>query len=209
MSNRFKTEQEEFWAGRFGDDYIGRNTAESLAASNLALFARILSRCSGLQSLIEFGCNVGLNLRAIRALLPTIELEGVENNAKAVQALEVWGGAQQIHHKSILEFEPRRTWSMALVKGVLIHINPEYLTHVYELLHRASSRYVLIIEYYNPTPTEVLYRGHEGRLFKRDFAGEVLDKYSGLRVVDYGFVWHRDPMFPQDDSTWFLLEKSG
>jgi spore coat polysaccharide biosynthesis protein SpsF len=26
-------------------------------------------------------------------------------------------------------------------------------------------------------------------------------------LVDYGFAYHRDPNFPQDDITWFLLEK--
>jgi hypothetical protein len=29
-----------------------------------------------------------------------------------------------------------------------------------------------------------------------------------LRLVDYGFVYRRDPAHPQDDLTWFLLEKT-
>lgn len=52
----------------------------------------------------------------------------------------------------------------------------------------------------------VKYRGNEDRLFKRDFAGELIDKYN-LNLIDYGFTYHRDSYFPQDDSTWFLLEK--
>ena len=63
------------------------------------------------------------------------------------------------------------------------------------------------MEYYNPTPVEVTYRGNTGKLFKRDFAGELLDKYSDLELVDYGFIYHRDNCFPQDDITWFLMEK--
>jgi spore coat polysaccharide biosynthesis protein SpsF len=51
------------------------------------------------------------------------------------------------------------------------------------------------------------YRGNEDRLFKRDFAGEMLNKYSDLSLVDYGFSYRKDPIFPQDDITWFLLEK--
>jgi hypothetical protein len=43
--------------------------------------------------------------------------------------------------------------------------------------------------------------------FKRDFAGEIMDRFPDLRLVDYGFVYHRDPQFPQDDFTWFLMEK--
>jgi spore coat polysaccharide biosynthesis protein SpsF len=70
-----------------------------------------------------------------------------------------------------------------------------------------SSRYILVCEYYNPTPVSIDYRGHSDRLFKRDFAGEILDLYTDLTLRDYGFVYHRDTNFPLDDITWFLLEK--
>ena len=65
----------------------------------------------------------------------------------------------------------------------------------------------MVAEYYNPTPQMIPYRGHDDRLFKRDFAGEILDSFPDLSVRDYGFAWRRDPNFPQDDLTWFLLEK--
>ena len=68
---------------------------------------------------------------------------------------------------------------------------------------------ICIIEYYNKTPVEVPYRGHKGKLFKRDFAGEILDRHEDLMLADYGFVYHRDNNFPQDDLNWFLLEKKG
>ena len=96
---------------------------------------------------------------------------------------------------------------MVFIKGVLIHINPKYLDLVYKKLYNTSKKYILIAEYYNPTPVEINYRGHEGKLFKRDFAGEMMDKYSNLKLVDYGFSYHRDNNFIQDDITWFLLEK--
>ena len=38
-------------------------------------------------------------------------------------------------------------------------------------------------------------------------AGEILDRYPSLQLVDYGFAYRRDPNFPQDDITWFLMEK--
>ena len=50
------------------------------------------------------------------------------------------------------------------------------------------------------------YRGHENRLFKRDFAGEMLAKYDDLELMDYKFIYHGDHNFPQDDITWFLLK---
>jgi spore coat polysaccharide biosynthesis protein SpsF len=81
------------------------------------------------------------------------------------------------------------------------------LTVVYEKIYQASDRFILVCEYYNPTPTSISYRGHSDRLFKRDFAGEMLDKYSDLTLVDYGFAYHRDAAFPQDDITWILMQK--
>ena len=90
---------------------------------------------------------------------------------------------------------------------MLIHIHPDHLTTVYDQLYNSSRKYILMAEYYNPSPVSVNYRGHEDRLFKRDFAGEIMDRYSDLKLIDYGFAYHRDPVWPQDDITWFLMEK--
>jgi pseudaminic acid biosynthesis-associated methylase len=209
MAKQFRTEQEAFWAGEFGNDYVVRNNAEASIANNRAMFSRILARCPGARSLIEFGSNIGMNLRAIRTLLPQLTVDAIEINESAVKELTGWGGVRKIYHHSILEFKPEQTYDISLIAGVLIHINPDALQEVYDKLFRTSSRYVVLVEYYNPSPVEIPYRGHSGRLFKRDFAGEMLDKFPSLRVVDYGFVWRRDPVFPQDDPTWFVLEKSG
>ena len=95
---------------------------------------------------------------------------------------------------------------MTFTMGVLIHQDPSKLKIAYEKLYNHSSKYILIIEYYNPMPVSIIYRGEKDKLFKRDFAGEILDLYSNLRLLDYGFVYHRD-QFPQDDLTFFLLEK--
>ncbi len=203
----FKTDQEKFWAGEFGDHYIGRNQGADRVASNAAFFANILRSAQNVRSVIEFGANIGLNLEAIRTLLPKAELAGVEINQKAAEQLGAAIKGVQVYPISILDFKCKRMWDLVLIKGVLIHINPQSLPQVYEALYRASARYICIAEYYNPTPVSIPYRGHADRLFKRDFAGEMLDRCKYLRLLDYGFSYHRDGHFPQDDITWFLLEK--
>lgn len=207
MIKKYGTEQEQFWSGAFGDEYSSRNVGEHWIASNTALFSKVLARTTGVQSLIELGANIGLNLRALRGLLPKARLAAVEINPVAAQQLRDWGQVQDIHMDSLLDFAPTQQWDFVLIKGVLIHINPEALPRAYEALYRSSRRYLCVVEYYNPTPVTLSYRGHQERLFKRDFAGELLDRYPDLRLVDYGFSYHRDPNFPQDDTTWFLLEK--
>jgi spore coat polysaccharide biosynthesis protein SpsF len=67
---QYKTEQEAFWAGDFGTEYIGRNPTSELLASNLSLFSKALSKAQGLGSAIEFGANIGNNLRALQLLYP-------------------------------------------------------------------------------------------------------------------------------------------
>ena len=89
----------------------------------------------------------------------------------------------------------------------MIHINPDRLGTAYDQLARGSRRYIVMSEYYNPAPTDVTYRGHSERLYKRDFAGEFLDAHPDFELRDYGFIYHRDPLFPVDDFTWFLMER--
>lgn len=203
----FKTEQEQFWAGRFGDDYIGRNQEADIVAGNVALFSRVLERTSGVASVIEFGANIGLNLVALKGLLPQAEFAGVEINDSAVARLSQLGFVQPFH-QSILDFDSALTYDMVLSKTVLIHIAPDWLPTVYDKLHTAAGRYICLAEYYNPVPVEVSYRGHAGKLFKRDFAGEMLARFPGLKLAGYGFCYRNDPVFPMDDISWFLLEKT-
>lgn len=89
----------------------------------------------------------------------------------------------------------------------MIHQNAELLPNAYDVLYNSSRRYILLCEYYNPVPVEIDWRGNKGMMFKRDFAGEMLAKYPDLLLIDYGFIYHRDYNFPQDDFNWFLLEK--
>jgi spore coat polysaccharide biosynthesis protein SpsF len=199
-----RTEQEDFWAGEFGTEYITRNTGDDWIANNTAHFATILRRTSGITTVIELGANIGLNLQAIRRLLPSVELTGIEINADA--AKELHNANITAIHGSLLDVDPP-VCDLSFTKGVLIHINPDSLPIAYEKLYQASRRYILVCEYYNPSPVAIPYRGHTDRLFKRDFAGELLDRFADLRLIDYGFIYQRDPNWPQDDQTWFLLEK--
>ncbi|MCX6762609.1 MAG: pseudaminic acid biosynthesis-associated methylase [Candidatus Moranbacteria bacterium] len=203
----FKTDQEKFWAGEFGDKYIGRNNDLQMLSSSTVLFSKILKRTSQIKSILEFGANIGVNLAALRRLLPNAETSGVEINKEAVKGLKKNVKKGKVYHQSILDFKVDYQRDLVFTKGVLIHLNPTTLPDVYKKMYKASKRYILVAEYYNPTPIEISYRGNEGFLFKRDFAGELLETFKDLKLVDYGFAYRRDNNFPDDDISWFLLEK--
>ena len=203
----FKTEQEQFWSGEFGDSYLNRNNSEKMILSRMIHFARFFKSAPQLKSILELGCNIGMNLQALKRINPDFDLSGYEINPKAAAIAKELDVAKIVCETVIAPIKKGSTYDLTFTSGVLIHINPEYLEEVYQNLYDLSNRYILINEYYNPTPMMVEYRGVKDRLFKRDFAGEMIDKYN-LRLVDYGFLYRRDSYFPRDDSTWFLLEKS-
>lgn len=201
----YQTEQEQFWAGEFGDNYIGRNESEALLYSKVAMWSKMLRSAHSVRSVRELGCNIGLNLLALKRMQPSLSLSGIEINPVAAEQARQLDVAQ-ITCGTILDEIQDEPVDLTFTAGVLIHINPDQLDNVYRNLVNNSRRYVLVAEYYNPAPTAIMYRGHADRLFKRDFAGDLIEKY-GMKLVDYGFVYKRDNWAPQDDITWFLLEK--
>ena len=138
---KHKTEQEQFWAGKFGDDYILRNKGDRILSNNVSLFRDIIRSTNGVKSVMEFGANIGLNLKAIKQLRNDIELSAVEINKKAVSGLSKMKNIK-VYPQSILEFSSDYPRDLVFTKGVLIHINPDFLPRVYDLLYKTSNRYM-------------------------------------------------------------------
>lgn len=199
--------QEKFWKGKFGKDYIRRNKSKKLKKNTHVFFKKIFEKNKNIKisSLIELGANIGNNLESLSKIFKKTKMTAVEINKNACKELLKNNLKIDVINSSIASLNIKKTFDLVLVKGVLIHINPKQLSKVYLKIKNLSKRYILIAEYYNPAPTKLKYRGRQNKLFKRDFAGEMIKKYN-LKLVDYGFAYHLD-RYPQDDITWFLLKK--
>ena len=203
--------EEKFWSGNFGDSYIKRNSDKSLLKNNYSLFKKVLKK-KKFSNLIELGANVGLNIMAINKIFPNVKNYAVEINKTACQELSNNISRCKVYNGSILDYNnysrnfEKKNWDLVILKTVLIHVNPNYLEKIYKILQKCSKKYLLICEYYSPRPVMVKYRGHKNKLFKRDFAGEIIDNYH-FKLDSYGFVYHKDQIAPQDDINWFLLKK--
>lgn len=206
MNNSSYNEQESFWSGEFGDSYTQRSFSHGEIKSNIYLFHQILRRMDSVLSFIEFGCNLGMNLEALRFINPEFKLTGIEINTNAVDKAKKIEGVKVIHDSILSDQLPIEPSDCVFTKGVLIHIDPADLDKVYKNLVKFSTRYVLVCEYFNTTPVEIDYRGNQRKLFKRDFAYDLIKNYN-LELIDYGFVYRHDPNFVCDDQTWFLLKK--
>ena len=205
---RFHTDQEQFWAGDFGDYYVERNKSKQLLASNINFFTKALKSADSFEKCIEFGANIGMNIQALKKLFPDLDYYAIEINKKASKVLSNIISSENIFENSIFNFDSDEEWDLVLIKGVLIHINPDKLNKIYEILEKATKKYLLIGEYYSRNPENLIYRGFKDKLYKRDFAGEIMDKFPNFKLVDYGFIYHRDSKFPLDDISWFLLQKT-
>lgn len=192
----------ELWRGEFGDSYTKRNIADN--ESNIEFFRRIFDDGPHMiSSIMEFGCGKGANLCALELIFPEAKKYGVEINELAASEASNYG---KITNGSFFDYKVEETFDLVLTKGFLIHIAPEWLHYAYKTIYESSNEYILICEYYSKQPQEIEYRGQKGALWKRDFCGDIMDKYPDLELIDYGFVYDRDP-YPQDSINWWLLEK--
>ena len=171
------------------------------------MYKQIFKNIDSISSIIEFGPNIGLNLKAITELNTNInDVRAVELNKQACEILKT--NNYDVVEKSIIDYNDfDKKYDFVLSAGLLIHLQPTLLQNAYNALYESSKRYICIAEYYDPNPVSIPYRGHNDKLFKRDFAGDMMDKFPNLKLVDYKFTYKRDNKFPLDDITWFLLEK--
>jgi len=213
MSKRQKPEktlQLAKWTSDFGDEYAERNAFEEWRMiPGVEAWRRMMSGRE-VDSMLEIGCNVGLNLIFINALFAgRVKLYGVEPNPKAYQTLLsqpqiTLAGSWNCHAFSLPLADA--SVDLAFTAGVLIHIAPADLGQATDEIVRVAKRYVLCAEYFSHTPVEIPYRNHMGLLFKRDFGAFYLDRYPHLRCSDYGFLWKRE-YTSWDNVNWWLFEK--
>ena len=200
-------EQEKFWSGQFGNNYINRNKSKKLKKNTDLFFEKIFKEKKiKISNIIELGANIGNNLESLGKIFKNSHLFAIEINNKACDILKKKNSNINVINSDIETLKLDVKFDLVLVKGVLIHINPKQLNKIYKKIHNLSKKYILIAEYYSPKPVKLIYRGKTNKLFKRDFAGEMIKKYK-LKLLDYGFSYRFDK-FPQDDITWFLLKKN-
>ena len=96
---RKKTQQELFWEKEFGNKYIDRNLKYSDLMFSIG--KHLLTNNVLIDSALELGANVGLNLDAIKKFYPNIKTYGVEINKNACAI----GKKKHIYYnKSVYDF---------------------------------------------------------------------------------------------------------
>jgi len=205
------TQQLDKWAGDFGDAYSARCRAtEDAITERKRAWQRILRHVESVDSVLEVGCNVGINLHALADLLPDAYLEGVEPNERAAAIANdalpdslIRGGESVF---TMPDLYSDGLFQMVFTTGVLIHVAPDDLLTACTNIVNASQRYVYCQEYFSQHPREITYRGKRDMLWARDFGSFYMDNFPQLRCVTSGFFWKRTTGL--DDVTYWLFEKT-
>jgi pseudaminic acid biosynthesis-associated methylase len=192
---------EKMWAEDFGNQYTDRNDKDYSPRGDF--FGAIMSE-SSIQSVLEVGCNTGMNLEIIRQWLPINSAWGCDVNQYAIQELHNRHPQIQAVVASGFDIPFRDNYfDLVFTSGVLIHQKPTEVESVMQEIIRVSKKYVMAIEYYNEIFEEIPYRDHPGALFKGPF-GDVYEKRYGLKLIECGKVDKEDGF---DNCSFWLLEK--
>lgn len=185
---------EEFWSGAFGDEYVQRNQIQW--ELRVPFWLNTMNRTMP-ESVLEVGCNIGSNLRAIEQGYGA-QLRGVEINDTAIA--QAHDNGLMVAKCSVLELGLNCA-DLVFTCGVLIHVSQEDLKNAMQHIINAANRWVIAIEYEAEEETEVKYRGHDGKLWKRPF---------GKLYEDMGLtLWHKQKLTKEqgfDDCTCWTLE---
>ena len=193
-----QTPQEQFWMSDFGTHYTQRNRRDW--RTRIPFFTDILALTKA-KSILEVGCNWGLNLLAIKSIDPSIVVQGVEINQMALQ--EALDHGLDVFPASAVEVGDLwpESYDLTLTSGLLIHVPGVQLAKSMASIAKASRRYVLAIEYEAEEDEEIPYRGHSERLWKRPFGRMYQD--LGLKLIASGNA----PAEAFDQCAWWLMEK--
>ena len=170
-------QQRQFCEGEFVNSYIERNKSleevnhiykESTGITVEQIYAKFFSVIDKKSTILELGCNIGLNLNILQKLGFT-ELYGVEINKKAYEIARKNNPKINFINSSIEDYQSQEKFDLVFTSGVLIHIHPSILPVIINKIINLTRKYIFGFEYYADTLTEVKYRDHLNLLWKQNF----------------------------------------
>lgn len=208
-------EQARKWSGPFGRDYTDRNalSVEQMdeqsrlqhGISRSELYRLFLGEMDRSIRILEVGSNIGNQLACLERM-GFEKLYGIELQHYAIALSRSRGKDKLVIQASAFDIPFKDgCFDLVFTSGVLIHIHPNDIAGALDEIYRCTRNYIFGFEYFADELTEVLYRGQENLLWKRDFAQLYLQKFSSLEMVTEKRLRHLDG---SNTDAMFLLRKS-
>jgi spore coat polysaccharide biosynthesis protein SpsF len=198
------------WKGNYGDEYFDRNAPrKEWVLNTIKAMSRILSSLHGakLNKILEIGAADGINIESLQKITDA-DLYAIEPNKLAYERLlqKNLVPKENLYNKAMHEIKfDDNQFDLVFTKGVMVHIAEEDLHDFCAEMIRISSRYVVAIEFFADTVEYISHRGQKNNLIKRDYGEFLMDNYSNLSLVDYGFLWKKSTGL--HNFTYWIFEK--
>lgn len=213
MSNQ----QIDFWKGGFGKEYTDRNIfttsqlnemyVKSLGISREEMNMRFLGNLDKNIKILEVGCNVAQQLMLLQKM-GFENLYGIELQEYAIEKAKLQTNGINIIQASGLDIPFKDNFfDLVYTSGVLIHIHPDHLPIVIKEMLRSTNKYIWGYEYYSDKISRIKYRGHEGFLWKADYADEFCKIEKNLSVKKKEIYTRLEKSDPPNVDCMYLLEK--
>lgn len=212
------TQQEQFWAGDFGQSYTDRNTRDraewddfyrqNWGLTKTDMNATFLADLPRDARILEVGCNTGMQLRGLQDMGFT-NLYGVELQPYAVEKAKQQTQGINIVQGSGFDLPFRDGFfDLVCTNGVLIHIAPDDLPRIMGEMVRCSRQYIWGFEYYSPSLTSVPYRGNDGFLWKADYAALFQQQFPALTLEKQTLYPYINQAESGNQDVMYLLRKN-
>jgi pseudaminic acid biosynthesis-associated methylase len=188
-----KNEQEKFWQGAFGNNYIQRNKFQKINDFNNFYISRYgqtrnkinLKALKGVnrkKAVLEVGCNIGNQLIALDNI-GFKNLYGIDINKKSLLEAKKNTNINFLEASGFdIPFKDN-FFNLVFTNNVLIHIQPNNLNKIFDELYRVSGKFIMGFEYYNKNITNIKYRNYSNKLWKGDYCNLLLKRFPNLKLV--------------------------
>ncbi len=185
------TEQREFWKGDFGIDYINRNktieTVNELYEKQTGttvenIFKKFFDQIDRNSTIIELGCNVGLNL-SVLSKMGFKNLTGIEINETAYSIAKENNPNVNFINSSIEDFNSTNTYDLVYTAGVLIHIHPDTLPLIIKKMDNLSKKFIFGFEYFSENLVEIKYRNNLKTCWKQNFPELIKQSNPSFKTI--------------------------
>ena len=177
--------QENFWESKYGDNYVNRNSHYEPSTQKL-IRHQFFNRFEGFDknvSILEIGCNIGLNLQ-ILSLMGFTNFGGIDINALAIDEAKKRLPEADLRTGTVLDmpFEDN-SFDVVFSAGVLIHQNPDNsLKTVMSEMIRCSKQWIVGLEDYTENHEMITYMGAPDLYWSGPFVQTFLEVDKSLKI---------------------------
>ena len=195
-------EQEKFWKGNFGNNYISRNKFRNqkefdnfyirrYGETKKNINLKFLKGINKNKPILEVGCNIGNQLKIFEDI-GFKKLFGIDINIKSLKKAKKNINLNIVESSGFdIPFKDNY-FNLVFTNNVLIHIHPKNLDKIFDEIYRVSNKYIFGFEYFNDKLIEIKYRNYKNKLWKGDYANILLKKYKNLRLVKEKIYENKD-----------------